>query len=110
MLFLCGSAHAALPISGQGACQAIENAWHFTNARDNISLAFRHFTQLRIDKTTNIIIGGRQFQPIFLASISISLSSLVPKFFPLKLLLTHKVSSKKEYPKHRPAVPAIISP
>jgi len=64
VILLGDAAHAALPTSGQGACQAIEDAWHFTNAlnkdRDNISLAFKRFTQLRIDKTTNITNGGRQ--------------------------------------------------
>jgi 2-polyprenyl-6-methoxyphenol hydroxylase-like FAD-dependent oxidoreductase len=64
VLLIGDAAHAALPTSGQGACQAIEDAWHFANSLkehpNNISLAFNHFTHLRIAKTTGITMGGRQ--------------------------------------------------
>ena len=64
VLLLGDAAHAALPTSGQGACQALEDAWHFTNIlnenKDNISLVFELFTQLRMEKTTGITRGGRQ--------------------------------------------------
>jgi 2-polyprenyl-6-methoxyphenol hydroxylase-like FAD-dependent oxidoreductase len=64
VLLLGDAAHAALPTSGQGACQAIEDAWHFVNclieSPDNISLAFNKFTQLRIAKTAGITMAGRQ--------------------------------------------------
>lgn len=56
------AAHAALPTSGQGACQAIEDAWHFTTClatADSIESAFKDFKELRFNKTTNITIGGR---------------------------------------------------
>ncbi|KGJ97539.1 FAD-dependent monooxygenase [Colwellia psychrerythraea] len=63
-LLIGDAAHAALPTSGQGACQALEDAWHLANSlkahAENISLAFDHFTQLRLDKTTGITMGGRQ--------------------------------------------------
>lgn len=56
-------AHAALPTSGQGACQALEDAWHLANClkenQNNLSQAFESFTKIRIKKTSNIIMGGR---------------------------------------------------
>ena len=56
------AAHAALPTSGQGACQALEDAWHLANCINNNSTAgsaFTEFTQLRSEKTANIIASGR---------------------------------------------------
>ena len=56
------SAHAALPTSGQGACQAIEDAWHFTKclaAANSIEGAFKAFKELRFNKTTSITMAGR---------------------------------------------------
>lgn len=59
------AAHAALPTSGQGACQAIEDAWHFaqclSNSPDDLELALKSFEQLRYDKTKSIILGARGF-------------------------------------------------
>ncbi len=58
-------AHAALPTSGQGACQALEDAWHIAKCLKqnslNINKAFENFSKIRIKKTSTIISSGRQF-------------------------------------------------
>jgi len=57
------AAHAPLPTSGQGACQALEDAWHLANCLSensiNLNDSLSKFTKLRIDKTTGIISAGR---------------------------------------------------
>ena len=56
------AAHAALPTSGQGACQAIEDAWQLAKClsiEECIATAFKSFTALRFNKTTNITMAGR---------------------------------------------------
>jgi 2-polyprenyl-6-methoxyphenol hydroxylase-like FAD-dependent oxidoreductase len=56
------AAHAALPTSGQGACQAIEDAWHLANClvtEESIATDFKSFKTLRFNKTTNITMAGR---------------------------------------------------
>ena len=57
------AAHAPLPTSGQGACQALEDAWHLANcltdSRANIAHSFSRFFQLRSKKTENITTAGR---------------------------------------------------
>lgn len=56
------SAHSALPTSGQGACQAIEDAWHFSsilNEAKTIKEAFNEFQEVRFEKTTSITMAGR---------------------------------------------------
>ncbi len=56
--------HSALPTSGQGACQAIEDAFHFSNILDienNMEEAFIKFQKLRFEKTTIITMAGRNF-------------------------------------------------
>lgn len=64
LVLLGDAAHSPLPTSGQGACQALEDAWHLTRClkdnRNNISNAFVSFTELRKAKTTGITMGGRQ--------------------------------------------------
>jgi len=64
VVLLGDAAHSPLPTSGQGACQALEDAWHIGNClkenSNNISQAFSKFTALRINKTTGITMGGRQ--------------------------------------------------
>lgn len=56
------SAHASLPTSGQGACQAIEDAWHFASIlekSETIEKAFNDFQKSRFKKTTTITMAGR---------------------------------------------------
>jgi len=63
LIVIGDAAHAPLPTSGQGACQALEDAWHLANClsdnNTNISEVFSKFTNLRIEKTTGIITAGR---------------------------------------------------
>ncbi len=64
VLLLGDAAHAPLPTSGQGACQALEDAWHLAEvlgaAPDDVTEAFARFTSLRRAKTAGIIHAGRQ--------------------------------------------------
>lgn len=64
VLMIGDAAHAPLPTSGQGACQALEDAWHLASLIEqdhtNIADTFAAFTRLRQAKTTGIIMGGRQ--------------------------------------------------
>jgi 2-polyprenyl-6-methoxyphenol hydroxylase-like FAD-dependent oxidoreductase len=64
VVLLGDAAHSPLPTSGQGACQALEDAWHFTKClkgnTNDISKAFNQFTELRKNKTSGITMGGRQ--------------------------------------------------
>lgn len=56
------AAHAALPTSGQGACQAIEDAWHFASIlkkAESIEEAFSQFQKMRFDKSSAITMAGR---------------------------------------------------
>jgi 2-polyprenyl-6-methoxyphenol hydroxylase-like FAD-dependent oxidoreductase len=58
------SAHSALPTSGQGACQAIEDAWHFATILEKSKTtedAFSEFQKIRFEKTTTITMAGRDF-------------------------------------------------
>ncbi len=57
------SAHAALPTSGQGACQAIEDAWHLAaqlSSAHTLEKAFSQFQKIRFPKTTAITMAGRE--------------------------------------------------
>lgn len=64
VVLLGDAAHSSLPTSGQGACQALEDAWHITNCLkgniNDIPKAFTLFTELRKSKTSGITMGGRQ--------------------------------------------------
>lgn len=57
------AAHASLPTSGQGACQALEDAWHLsrclTDGPADVEAAFSAFTAIRLDKTTGVTMAGR---------------------------------------------------
>jgi len=58
------AAHAPLPTSGQGACQALEDAWHLANCLDasgDPRQAYARFTEIRFDKTAGIIMAARGF-------------------------------------------------
>ncbi len=63
LIIIGDAAHAPLPTSGQGACQALEDAWHLANCLSenskNVSEAFSKFTNLRVKKTAGIISAGR---------------------------------------------------
>ncbi|KQV43012.1 MULTISPECIES: FAD-dependent monooxygenase [unclassified Duganella] len=58
------AAHASLPTSGQGACQALEDAWHLAaclkESSQDLPQAFAKFTEIRLDKTTGITVAGRR--------------------------------------------------
>jgi FAD-dependent urate hydroxylase len=57
------AAHAPLPTSGQGACQALEDAWHLANCLEanphDLQQAFVKFTDIRFEKTAGIIEAAR---------------------------------------------------
>lgn len=64
VLLMGDAAHAPLPTSGQGACQALEDAWHLAQSLENnmtdINKAFHAFTSARSDKTAGITLGARK--------------------------------------------------
>lgn len=57
------AAHAAAPTTGQGACQAIEDAWwlafYLAESTTTVEQAFKSFQDKRINKTQKIIQLGR---------------------------------------------------
>jgi FAD-dependent urate hydroxylase len=58
------AAHASLPTTGQGACQAIEDAWHLAEAMDKFETyqeACESYKNIRFEKTTAITLAGRAF-------------------------------------------------
>jgi len=69
VLLIGDAAHAALPTSGQGACQALEDAWHLAQClnidlstkqnKQNITDAFALFQKKRQEKTQIITQTGR---------------------------------------------------
>ncbi len=65
LIVIGDAAHAPLPTSGQGACQALEDAWHLANClNDNpydLQRAFVKFTEMRFEKTVGIIMAARGF-------------------------------------------------
>ncbi|WP_058973283.1 FAD-dependent monooxygenase [Type-D symbiont of Plautia stali] len=64
VLIIGDAAHASLPTSGQGACQALEDAWHLTqllNQTDNLEIALQRFYQQRHIKTSSAQKVGREF-------------------------------------------------
>ncbi|HEY9319499.1 MAG TPA: FAD-dependent monooxygenase [Achromobacter sp.] len=65
VLLVGDAAHAPLPTSGQGACQALEDAWHLVRCLDgasgNLDEAFRAFTKIRSPKTAKLAEQGRVF-------------------------------------------------
>lgn len=58
VLLIGDAAHAPLPTSGQGACQALEDAWHLarslTPGQNDLAAALTAFTQQRAAKTVTI--------------------------------------------------------
>ena len=90
VLIIGDAAHAPLPTSGQGACQALEDAWHLVNLlneynaqeysqsgnTNNLEEALNQFYQSRIDKTTATQNIGRQLASrIFASSVEASVKS-----------------------------------
>ena len=63
VLLVGDAAHAALPTSGQGAAQALEDAWclaqELSASPSDHESAIAAFTQKRVKKTSGIIMGGR---------------------------------------------------
>lgn len=65
VLLVGDAAHAPLPTSGQGACQALEDAWHLARCLDGASGGleeiFQAFATIRGPKTTRLAEQGRFF-------------------------------------------------
>lgn len=64
VLLIGDAAHAALPTSGQGACQALEDAWHLSLCLSNLApseleSALNAFIHKRTSKTESITYTGR---------------------------------------------------
>jgi 2-polyprenyl-6-methoxyphenol hydroxylase-like FAD-dependent oxidoreductase len=63
LVMIGDAAHAALPTSGQGACQALEDAWHLAHCvaahPADLDQALHAFTALRFQKTAGITMAGR---------------------------------------------------
>jgi 2-polyprenyl-6-methoxyphenol hydroxylase-like FAD-dependent oxidoreductase len=63
LVMIGDAAHAALPTSGQGACQALEDAWHLARCVEahpgDVGRALEAFTALRFQKTAGITMAGR---------------------------------------------------
>ncbi len=66
LLLLGDAAHAPLPTSGQGACQALEDAWHLAQLLakredgQDLNPVLASFTQQRFAKNSGITQGARQ--------------------------------------------------
>ncbi len=65
LIIIGDAAHAPLPTSGQGACQALEDAWHLANILSDyphdLQNAFVKFTEIRFEKTAGTIMAARGF-------------------------------------------------
>ncbi|WOS42785.1 FAD-dependent monooxygenase [Xanthomonas rydalmerensis] len=65
VLLVGDAAHAPLPTSGQGACQALEDAWHLARCLEEadgaLAQALTRFTAIRGPKTTKLAEQGRLF-------------------------------------------------
>lgn len=72
VLLLGDAAHAPLPTSGQGACQALEDAWHLARclkgASGVLDEVFKEFTRIRGPKTARLSEQGRVFARALLAT------------------------------------------
>lgn len=63
VLIIGDAAHASLPTSWQGVCQALEDAWHLTclmNETDDLDIVLQSFYQQRHIKTSAAQLIGRQ--------------------------------------------------
>lgn len=73
VLLIGDAAHAPLPTSGQGACQALEDGWLLAELiadhKSDLSTVFKKFVQMRKQKTTSITMAARSFaQSLFNSS------------------------------------------
>ena len=72
VLLVGDAAHAPLPTSGQGACQALEDAWHLARclegASGGLDEVFQAFTRIRGPKTARLSEQGRVFARALLAT------------------------------------------
>ncbi|ESP90648.1 FAD-dependent monooxygenase [Pseudoalteromonas luteoviolacea] len=71
LVLIGDAAHASLPTSGQGACQALEDAWHLTQqlkSHTEIQHALSTFYDARIEKTTTAQHIGRQLAEQFFSN------------------------------------------
>jgi FAD-dependent urate hydroxylase len=63
LILIGDAAHASLPTSGQGACQALEDAWHLADCLvrhpGDVPHALQTFTETRAGKTAAITMAGR---------------------------------------------------
>ena len=64
VLLVGDAAHAPLPTSGQGACQALEDGWHLASLLKingpNLEKTFQEYTKIRFSKTSEITLAARQ--------------------------------------------------
>ena len=85
VLIIGDAAHAPLPTSGQGACQALEDAWHLAQGlvkNDQLDNTLSDFYQQRIPKATATQSVGRQLaQQLFSDSFASQapIASISPK-------------------------------
>ncbi|WP_095948876.1 FAD-dependent monooxygenase [Variovorax boronicumulans] len=72
VLLVGDAAHAPLPTSGQGACQALEDAWHLARCLDGadggLDEVFLRFAKIRNPKTTKLAEQGRFFARMLFAT------------------------------------------
>ena len=72
VLLVGDAAHAPLPTLGQGACQALEDAWHLARcmagASGGLDEVFQAFTRIRGPKTARLSEQGRVFARALLAT------------------------------------------
>lgn len=71
VLLVGDAAHAPLPTSGQGACQALEDAWHLARCLEEagatLDAALQRFTRIRGPKTAQLTQQARGFaQALFI--------------------------------------------
>ncbi|GAA0512192.1 hypothetical protein GCM10009414_22260 [Tatumella terrea] len=75
------AAHASLPTSGQGACQALEDAWHLSlilKTEDEPETALQRFYQQRNLKTSAAQRVGRELAGKFFTESSAQPEPLLP--------------------------------
>lgn len=81
ILIIGDAAHASLPTSGQGACQALEDAWHLSlilKADDEPEAALQRFYEQRCIKTSAAQRVGRELAGKFFTESSGQPEPLLP--------------------------------